>query len=165
MRRRISEWTDNLHLLDDRAGPSVRNDQRQGIFVFGTDVDEVNVESVDLGDELRQGVHFCFDLAPVILCRPIARQRLHRRQLYSLGCIGNRFAFRPLGRVDAPAQFGEFGFRNIHMERVNGGLVRSLVNGGLGNSVAVMAVCSSEVDFPHSADTSSIAIGAPLLTH
>ena len=39
----------------------------------------MNVQSIDLGDELRQGVQFCLDLAPVILCRPIARQRLNRR--------------------------------------------------------------------------------------
>jgi hypothetical protein len=51
---------------------------------FRTDVNEMNVQSVDLGDELRQGVQFCLDLAPVILCRPIARQRLHRRELHSL---------------------------------------------------------------------------------
>src|SRR5439155_4573509 len=41
----------------------------------------MNVQSIDLGDELRQGVHFCLDLAPVILCRPIARERLDRREL------------------------------------------------------------------------------------
>ena len=34
----IGQEVDNLHLLDDRAGPSVRNDQRQRILVFGTDV-------------------------------------------------------------------------------------------------------------------------------
>src|SRR5438132_7930079 len=80
----------------------------------------MNVQSIDLGDELRQGVHFCLDLAPVILCRPIARERLDRRELYSLGCICNRFSFRPLCRVDAPAQFGQFCFRKIHLERTNG---------------------------------------------
>ena len=55
----------------------------------------MNVEPVDLGDELRQGVQFCLDFAPVILCRPIARQRLNRRELYALGCIWNRFSLRP----------------------------------------------------------------------
>jgi hypothetical protein len=39
-------------------------------------MDEVNVESVDLGQELRQGVEFRFDLAPVIFARPIAGERL-----------------------------------------------------------------------------------------
>src|ERR1700733_5005597 len=82
-------------------------------------LDEMNVETIDLGYEIRQGVHFCFDLAPVILCRPIARERLDRRELYSLGCICNRFALRPLCRVDAPAQFDQFRFRNIYMKRTN----------------------------------------------
>jgi len=34
MRRGIGQRIDDLHLFDDRAGPSVRNDQRQRIFVF-----------------------------------------------------------------------------------------------------------------------------------
>jgi hypothetical protein len=34
----------------------VRNDQRQRIFVFRTNVNEVNFQPVDLGHELRQGV-------------------------------------------------------------------------------------------------------------
>ena len=89
----------------------------------------MNVQSIDLGDELRQGGQFCFDLAPVIICRPIARQRLNRRELYSLGCIRDRFSFRPLCRVDAPAQFGQFRFRKIHMKRTNSILVSCLLAG------------------------------------
>src|SRR4051794_18114494 len=34
MRSWICERTDNLQLLDDRAGPAVRDDQRQRIFMF-----------------------------------------------------------------------------------------------------------------------------------
>ena len=100
----------------------------------------MNVQPVDLGDELRQGVQFCLDLAPVILCRPIARQRLNRRELYALGCICNRLSFRPLRCVDAPAQFGEFRFRNIHLKRANGVLVRGLL---LPRCVAVVCVIVS----------------------
>src|SRR5882724_6502554 len=87
----------------------------------------MNVQSIDLGHKLRQGVHFCLDLAPVVFRRPIARQRLNRRELYSLGCICNRFSFRPLCRVDAPAQFGEFPFRNTHMKQTNRILVSCLL--------------------------------------
>jgi hypothetical protein len=54
----IGQRIDDLHLFDDRAGPSVRDDQRQRIFVFRTNVNEVNVQPVDLGDELRQGFSF-----------------------------------------------------------------------------------------------------------
>src|ERR1700674_1980762 len=83
----------------------------------------MNVQSIDLGHKLRQGGHFCLDLAPVIICRPIARQRLNRRELYSLGCICNRFSFRPPCRVYSPAQFVKFGFRNTHTKRTNRTLV------------------------------------------
>src|SRR5260221_7442358 len=121
----------------------------------------MNVQSIDLGHELRQGAHFRLDLAPVIICRPIARQRLNRRELYSLGSICNSFSFWPLCRVDASAQFGQFGVRNIHMEWVNGGLVRSLVNRslcntGLGHGVLLLSsfgfLVSAAVDFGTFAD-------------
>src|SRR5438093_764615 len=102
----------------------------------------MNVQSIDLGHKLRQGVHFCLDLAPVIICRPIARQRLNRRELYSLGCICNRFSFRPLCRVDAPAQFGKLCFRETHMKRTNRVHVRCMLaaplcSTGLGPGAAV----------------------------
>ncbi len=98
----------------------------------------MNVQSIDLGDELRQGVHFCLDLAPVILCRPIARQRLNRRELYSLRCIRDRFPFRPLRRIDAPAQFGQFRLRNVHMKRTNRMLVICLLTALLCNCAHVV---------------------------
>ena len=56
VRRGIGQRPDDLQLLDDRAGPAVRDDQRQRVRVLRADVDEVDVEPVDLGDELRQGV-------------------------------------------------------------------------------------------------------------
>ena len=51
MRCRIGERPDHLHDLEDRAGPAVRHDHRQGVRVAGTDVDELNVEPVDFGHE------------------------------------------------------------------------------------------------------------------
>jgi len=53
MRRRVGKRLDDLQLLDDRPGPSVRDDQRQRVLVLGADVNEVNVKPVDLGQELR----------------------------------------------------------------------------------------------------------------
>jgi len=61
----IRQRLDDLQLLDDRAGPPVGDDQRQRILVPGADVDEVDVEPVDLGDELRQGVELRLAGAPV----------------------------------------------------------------------------------------------------
>ena len=67
--------------------------------VLRADVDEVDVEPVDLGDELRQGVQLRLALAPVVVRRPVARELLHRRELHALRrdrrrspCSGQRVA-------------------------------------------------------------------------
>ncbi len=49
-----------------------------------THMDEMNVEPIDLGDELRQGVQPRLALAPVVICRPIVRELLSRRELHAL---------------------------------------------------------------------------------
>ena len=56
MGRGIGQRLDDLQLLDDRAGPAVRDDERQRILMLRADVDEMDVQPVDLGDELRQAL-------------------------------------------------------------------------------------------------------------
>src|SRR3546814_7742145 len=70
---RIGQRLDDLQLLDDRSRPAVGDDDRQGILMLRTSVDEVNVELVDLGDEVREGVQLRLDLAPGILDRKRTR--------------------------------------------------------------------------------------------
>ena len=70
-------------------------------------MDEVNVEPVDLGQELRQGVEFRLDLAPVVFARPIAGERLRCRELHALRLVRHGFALGPAGRVDSPAQIDQ----------------------------------------------------------
>ena len=53
MGRRIGQWIDDLQLLDHRARPSMRDDQGQRVVMFRANVNEVNVQPVDLGNELR----------------------------------------------------------------------------------------------------------------
>jgi hypothetical protein len=53
VRGRIGERADDLKQLEDRAGPPVGDDQRQRVLVRRPDMDEVDVEAVDLGLELR----------------------------------------------------------------------------------------------------------------
>ena len=84
MCRGVSEWIDDLQLLDRQAGPSVCHDQWQRTFMSRTDVNEVDVQPVDLGEELRIGVQLSFDIAPVVLRRPIARERLDCRRVARL---------------------------------------------------------------------------------
>jgi len=119
----IGQGVDDLHLLDDRSGPSVRDDKRQRVLVLGTDVDEMNVQSVDLGDELRIGIQLRLDLAPVVVGRPITGERLDGGELNALRVIRDRFPLGPTGRVDAPAQLGKVRFRKIHSKWADRSLV------------------------------------------
>ena len=59
----IRERADDFQLLDDRAGPAVCDDEGQRAFVFRTYVNEMDVDSVDLGDEVGNGLEFCLALA------------------------------------------------------------------------------------------------------
>ncbi len=52
--------------------------------MFRTDMNEVNVQPIDLSEALWQGIQFRLDLAPIVLRRPIARERLDRCACESL---------------------------------------------------------------------------------
>ena len=70
-------------------------------------MDEMDVQPVDLGDELRQGIEPRFHLAPVVVTSPIAGEVLDRRELHALRRIGDGFAVGPFGGGDTPAKLGE----------------------------------------------------------
>src|SRR3954454_2150131 len=86
-------------------------------------MDEVDVETVDLGNELRVQIQPSLDLSPVMFGLPVASELLDRRELHALRCVRNRFALGQPRRGDAPAQFGKFRVRNIHMKWTNSGLI------------------------------------------
>ena len=119
VRCRIRQRLNDLHLLDDRARPAMRDDHRQRIFMLGTHVNEMNVEPVDLSNEIRQRIDLRFALAPIVFVRPILRELLHRRHLYALRRIVHLSAIRPLCRGDPFAQVGEVRFGNVYAERTD----------------------------------------------
>ena len=119
VRRRVGEAIDELQLLDDRARPSVTDDQRQRVIMLRAHVDEVDVQPVDLGDELRQGIEGGLDLAPVVLRLPVTRELLHRRERHALRFIRYGLLLGPLRRRDAPTQFRQRLIRNIDLEGVD----------------------------------------------
>ena len=104
VRRRVGERADGLQQLDDRAGPAVGHDQRQRVLVRRLHVDEMDLDPVDLGRELRQRVELRFGLAPVVLGRPVTSELLHRRQLDALRPVSDELLAGPARRGDAPAQ-------------------------------------------------------------
>src|SRR5215208_6143131 len=139
MGRRIGQWMNDLQLLDDRAGPPVQDDERQRILMLRTNVDEMNVEAVDLGDEVREGLQPLLALAPVVLFRPIARERLHRREPRALGLIFDGLLFGPLCRRDAPPKVVEVLFRHVDLE----GAYLRMGHGVLGHGGLLSVNCTS----------------------
>ncbi len=119
----IGQRTDNLQLLDDRARPPMRDDERQGVVMFRANVNEMNVEPIDLGHEMRQGLQFRFALAPIVVRPPISHEFLHRRELHALRLIRDRFPFGPLCGVDASAEVDEVRFRNVDGEGADRGVI------------------------------------------
>ena len=112
----IGQRSDELDLLENRARPTVRDNHRKRIGVFRTNVDEVNVQPVDRRHELRQGVQPSFDLTPIVICPPVAREFLNRRELHALRCIRYRFLLRPFRRSDASAEIDKLLVRNVEAE-------------------------------------------------
>ena len=119
--RGVGERADELDLLEDRAGPSVRDDDGQRARVLRTHVDEVDVEPVDLGGELGQGVELRLALAPVIVRRPVAREVLEQRERHALRRVRDGLLLRPPRGINAPAQVVKFRFRKIHTKWMNSG--------------------------------------------
>jgi len=107
VRRWVGERVDDLELLDDRAGPPVRDDERQRAVMLRADMDDVDVDPIDLGDELRKGLQSRLHPAPVVVRRPMASEFPHRRELHTLRPIRDGLAFRPPRGRDTPPQLGK----------------------------------------------------------
>src|SRR4051794_34053900 len=124
MCRRIGQRIDDLQLLDDRSGPSVGNEERQRILVIRTNVNEMDVEAIDLGDEVRQGLQLLLALAPVVLFRPVAREGLHRREPRALRVILDGLPLGEARRGDTRPQVLEVRFGGLDRERADRGVGR-----------------------------------------
>ncbi len=117
---RVGERSDDLQLFDHRTGPAVRHDQGQRIFVLRTDMDEMNVQPVDFGDEVWDRVDTGLNLAPVIFRLPVLQYLLHGLEWNALGKIGDGLLLRQAGFRQAPAKVGERRFRNADVEGTDG---------------------------------------------
>jgi hypothetical protein len=65
-------------------------------------VKEVDIQPVDLGDELGMSVQLRLAPAPVVVGRPIPRDRLHEGELHALRRIGDGFPLRESRRRERP---------------------------------------------------------------
>ena len=63
---------------------SVGDDERHRIFMLRAGVNEVDVQPIHLGDELGVGVQLRLAPPPVVIGRPIPRERLNEGELHAL---------------------------------------------------------------------------------
>jgi hypothetical protein len=84
--------------------------------MFRANVNEVNVQSVDLGDELRQGIEPRLHLAPVVAGYPVVREMSDGRELHALRVIAYGFLIGPPRRFHGPAQIDELLFGKVDVE-------------------------------------------------
>jgi hypothetical protein len=78
----------------------------------------MNVEPIDLGDELRQGVKARFDLSPVVIGLPMAHELTHGRQRHALGIVSNGFLLGRTSRRQTVAEIDKI--RKMDVERADG---------------------------------------------
>jgi hypothetical protein len=82
----------------------MRHDQRQRVLVLRAHVDEVDLDPVDLGRELRERVQPRLEPAEVVVGGPVARELLERRQLDALRPVRDQLLAGPARRGEAAVQ-------------------------------------------------------------
>ena len=127
MCRRVDKRIDDLQLFDDRAGPSVVDDERQRVVMFRTDVNEVDVDPIDCGGELREGVELRLALAPVVVRHPIAGELLNHCERHALGLICDGLLLGPVRGRDTSTEVIQGLIRNVDAEGMD-------LAGGLGGA-------------------------------
>jgi hypothetical protein len=86
------------------------------------DVNEVNVDAVDPGYELRQSIELGFRLAPVVAGAPMLDERLELRELDALRLVSNRLLVGPPCRRDPAAEIIEPLVWNVDAEGADCGV-------------------------------------------
>src|SRR4029079_10176100 len=120
VRRGIDQRIDDLELFDDRARPSVSDDDRQRVLVFRAHVNEMNVEAIYLGDELWECVQFRLERSPVVLAGPVAREILKWGERHALRVVRDGLLLRPPRCGNPPTHLGELLVRKVNAERTDG---------------------------------------------
>src|SRR5262245_25773870 len=79
-------------------------------------VDKVDIEAVDSGQELRQGVELGFGPSPVVAGTPVLHERLQLSELYPLRLVIDCLPIGPACCQHPPAKIQECLFRDVDAE-------------------------------------------------
>src|SRR5262245_59970185 len=102
----IGQRINDLQLLDDRTRPAMCDQKRQGGFMLGATMNAVNVEPVNLGLEIGNGIQPRFNLPPVIWGAPMLQDLLDGLQGNALRKVGNSLLVRQARDGEALFEIG-----------------------------------------------------------
>jgi hypothetical protein len=100
----VGQRADDLAELDHRAGPAVRQDQRDRTGMRRADVDEADAEAVDLRPELRELVEPLTGGGEVVVLQPVPAQLADPVQRGALRPAAGGRGLRPPGPAQPLAQ-------------------------------------------------------------
>src|SRR4029077_20257314 len=116
MGRRVCQRTNDLQKLDDRSGPSMRQEDRQGILVLRSDVNEVDPEAINLRSKLRQPIQSALNSTPIVARAPVVSEGLRLGERYPLRPIRYGFLVRPPSVGKPLFEIVECPLRYVHGE-------------------------------------------------
>ena len=114
---RIGQRPDHLPELDDRPGPAVRQHERQRVRTRRADMQEMDVQAVDLGPELRERVEARLARTPVVARQPVVAQGLHVAERAALRPVVDGRRLSPPRLAEPPAKVVQVGFGDFDPER------------------------------------------------
>jgi hypothetical protein len=116
---RIGQRLDHLMELHDRTWPAVGDDQREGTRMRRSLVDEMDIQSVDLGGELVEAVERGLPRPPVVFVGPVAGQFAGVLQGNALAPVVHAFGLWPTGARQPRSQIIEHGVGNVDTKRLH----------------------------------------------
>ena len=122
MRHGIGQRPNDFHEFDHRTRPAMRHEQRACCGVWRPDVHELDVQTVDFGDELWVSIEGRLAATPVVLGTPVLTDFTGISQRNTLAPIARGFAFRPAGLGEASRQIIECGLWHSNLKEADVGI-------------------------------------------
>ena len=91
----IGQWLDHIPKEEDRARPTMGEDDRQRVRMFRSYVDEVNAEAIDLRAKLWELIQCLLAASPVVIGAPVVDESTQLLEGNALRPVVSRLALRP----------------------------------------------------------------------
>src|SRR5262249_9704492 len=100
----------------------MRNEKWQGVFMLRANLDEMNIEAVDFGLEIRDGIQTRLDFPPVVFGAPMVQDLLDGLERDALRKVGDGLLVRQARNRKALLEIGQRTFGKLDPEGPNRGV-------------------------------------------